>query len=517
MEFLHSPEGDDEHVVLLLIVYKDEKPKLICYEWDSGKGLVTVQAKVNGRLHLADRDVPLLLIPLTKSTAFMLVSVQQITVYRGILTGQAKAYILPIYAHEPPEEPGRTTKPPVWTQWARPSRHDLHVQKQDNIYLCREDGVVHFLEIMDNLEQMLECTHMVGMLGINVDTSFASIDLGSRGCDLLVAGGDFCDGGGWLFEPRRSAQKQFNLPNWTPLIDYAAVSVAKNSECKSSRELQISNTEQSPPRFFASTGQGSRHGAVTEIRYGIEAPKEIALELSQAGVIQLWALEFVLDSSYRAVMMIFLSYPTSTLVLMFDMEGNTHEDVIDIEFNARTIAVGTSKNGLIVQITDKSITAVQPYHKMKRIFNLHILAACIKTLEEQDIETVVLTAVREEEKVFLCFGCLGFDGQQIYYHLIGERIHLSSEPSAMSLEIIEGKLTTFVGTLTSKLQIYQADPECGLSLALEYSFDGQVAICDSLSVLATNMLDSTDKCRILCGLRNGFIEILEVKSESSGK
>lgn len=518
MEFLHPSEGDDDHVVLLVIVSRNRQSRLICYEWNCQNRLETAQPKGNSQRIHSDDQLPLLLVPLKKSTAFMLVYENRITVYRNILTGNATSHALSLHQLEQPEEPGSSKRLPIWTHWARPSRHDLHVQRQDNIYLCREDGVVHFLEIKDNVAQMLDCTHRVGILGVDVNTSFASIDLGARGCDLLVIGGNMCNGGGWLFEPCEPVNKIFSLPNWTPLIDFIGDNT-RGVGGNMSRMALISKTGQNHQRLFASTGRGSRHGTITEIRYGIEAFKNIGIELSHSGVTQIWSLEWAQNNNPS--LLILLSYPTTTALVIIDAEGISHnqrgEKESKIDYDVKTIAAAATKTGLIIQVTNMSIRVVSPSLQTMLFYQEeNIMTACLEVIENGDTIAILLTAIQKQNEMYLHLGRLALESQQIVYHAIGEPVPLLYELSFISIEIIQEELVVFVGAINSTIQAYHSNPKSGLTPIFEHRFEGQVAICDSIAVL-TVKTEMTFRYVLVCGLRNGFVEVLFLNPKPSGQ
>ncbi len=523
MEFLHPPEGQgtENRVILLLIVSKDRRSKLLCYEWDCATVLATASPIGDGQRLRSDEQLPLLLVPLRKSAAFMLVSEKRITVYRDILTGNATAYTLPIHANEPPEEPGVSQRLPIWTQWARPSRHDLHFQNQDNIYLCREDGVVHFLEIKDAV-QMLNSTHRVGKLGVNVNTSFASIDLGCKDSDLLVVSGDESDGGGWLFEPRQDANKEFVIPNWTSMVDFVSTDDADLLEVYPRQAAMRQDPNTFPKRLFASTGRGRKYGGITEIRYGIEGMKktdvESSCEIPQIGVSQIW----ILDGFVEDLIFILLSYPTHTSLLKISMKG-VFEDVmekslVNIDFDARTVAAGATMNGLIIQITETSLRAAfygrdsEPFYQQA-----NVTAACVRVCDEQRRKAFVLMACRDEESKYrLHFGTFESDDECIAHHSIGAPIQIAAQPTFVSLERIGLNYFAFVGTVASALHVYRLQPKSGLHPAALYKFDGTVAICDTVAILESRSVRER-KHLILCGLRNGFLEVLRWHPEHSSK
>jgi hypothetical protein len=522
MDFLHPPEGQgtNNRVILLLVISQDRRSRLVCYEWDCTTNLATASPIGGGQRLRSDEQLPLLLVPLTKSTAFLLVSEKRITAYRNILTGNATAHTLLIRDHEPSEELGSSPRLPIWTQWARPSRHDLHVQNQDNIYLCREDGIVQFLEIKDAV-QMLDSTHRVGKLGVNVNTSFASVDLGCKGSDLLVVSGDESDGGGWLFEARRDANKRFVIPNWTSMVDFASTDDAEVLEAYPRQSATRPNPNKLPKRLFASTGRGSKHGGVTEIRYGIEGIKQTNLEsyceIPQIGVTQIW----ILDGFAEDLILILLSYPTHTSLFQISMKGVLEDlmenDYVNIDFDAKTIAAGATRNGLIVQITEASFRAVIYGQNVGFFYQqANIIVACVRACEDEPNKALLLIACRSENVQYLHFGRFELDGGSITYHAIGAPYPLPAQPTFVSLERVGLEILAFVGTVASTLQVFRIYPDLGLNLTSEYKFEGVVAVCDTVAVLDPHA-PGDNKHLIVCGLRNGLLEVLRWNPEFLGK
>lgn len=530
MEFLHPPESDQDqnHVILLLVVAKNKRSKLFCYEWDCSTSLTTAALKGPGQGLHSEEQLPLLLVPLKKSTAFMLVTEKRLTVYRDILTGPAHAHVHFLSHQEPPEEPGISKQLPIWTQWARPMRNKAHTKLEDNIYLCREDGVVHFLEIKDQMGSMLDTTHKAGFLGVNINTSFAAIDMGFKAktdierepkdvisVDMLIGGGDMSDGGRWSFGAREVAQKFDVIPNWTPLMDLTATDSAKLVGGESGP------VEQGQTRLFASTGRGSRHGRITEIRYGIEAVRKSHLselqELAQIGLTQLWVF-----NEADGGILVLLSYPTHTSLSIWgtnealdSMDGTDYE----IDYDTMTIAAGMSAEDLMVQVTANCVRASKSRSKSRmESFNLEatIVAACVRRRENEQSQVNLLVAVRREDGVHLRLGYFDTAGQEITYRAIGGPVQLISEPVCVSLELIGDDYFAIVGTLDSTLQVFRVSPRAGMIPAFEYNLDGEFAVCDSLAVL-TMQSPSNIEHLLVCGLRNGAVEVLRINVKSPGK
>ena len=519
MEFLYPSEDESlaNYVILLLVISKDRCSRLICYEWDSRRGIETARQRGMGqRLH-ADDQLPLLLVPLTKSTTFMLVSRKRVVVYRDILTGNATPHVLTLF--NTTEEPELSERLPVWTQWARPVRHATHEQDQDNIYLSREDGIIQYLEIKDNNAQMLDCTHKIGPLGVNIDSSFTCLNLGYLNSDLLITGGDMSDGGQWLFGPRLSAIKLSNIPNWSPMIDLAVVSHVDDA-MQPLRSVRTSWTKQGERRLFASTGQGSHHGAITEVRYGTKASNKITLSeiqrIIQVGVVGMWALG---DTSDEAILVLSHLMHTSLLQVHSASEATdvTGSNDIRIDYEAKTLAAAMTNGRLLIQVTNRSINATLCSAQLGHFNKLEtILAACIQDDRDHGGHPLMLAAVRRDSETYLQLGHFTTDNQSINFIASDNLVLLSSEPSVVSLLKFDKICYALVGTLSGTLQVFHVEAKTSLAPVFEFAFHSDVAICDSIAAFPT-ALTSNSSPLIVCGLRNGSIEVLSLNLDPLGK
>lgn len=486
---------------------------MICYEWDSSTRLATASPMSAGQRLQSDERLPLLLVPLTDSTSFMLVSQKRITVYRNILVGSVIAHSQLIRTYDPPEEFTRT---PIWTQWARSSRYDLTVQNQDNIYLCREDGLVHFLEIKHGV-QVAITIHSVGKLGANIDTSFASIDLGCKGSDLLVLSGDESDGGGWLVEAPQSARKMFVMPNWTSTVDFISTDDPDGLEAYFRQTSFKRDKDRLPKRLFACAGRGKEYGGITEIRFGIQGRivtnPTLSCPISQIGVTRVWILDgFAKAKDLRFIL---LSYPTQTSLNMIG-ENVLENDGANIDLEAATLAAGATSDGLIVQVTQISLRASLYGSDVKSFYQqADVIAACVRVREDEP-KALLLLAYFNSDVHFLRFITFASDDGTIIHHSIGIPVQLPDRPTFVSVERVGLDYFAFVGTVSAALYVFHIHVQMGLSPVSDYKFEGTVAICDSVAVL-----DSISICDrrhfLVCGLRNGCLEVLRWDQKPSSK
>lgn len=509
MEFLHPPKGDKDHVILLLVTSERSKTYIRRYEWDSSAPVSTAVERGSGQRLSDAQRLPLLLIPLTMSAAFLLVFEDRVVTCVGILEGPARTHEVKLDHLEAPEEPGSSRARPLFTQWARVMRRKDHVSIQDNIYLCRDDGLVRFLDISapHELRQMIDSTHPAGHLKANVNTAFASPDLGSQYPDLLVAGGEMSDGSLYTFAPRQYQPVMLiqKIANWTPTIDFATAQISDRSDRSDLRSASVEATgiqDDTQKRIFAPTGQGSAHGAVTEVRLGIEARLLPVLCETDRGVDQIW----VLPDPAGGRTHILISYPTNTVSLSAGLEGSDQEEEDELRINAeaRTLAAGITNDGHIVQITATSITVTKPGDIRDGLsINLEnelIVKATI--LRSKRYGCLLLMVLRAAEELSLRWASVRTDGPEVSIQNLGEPQSLRDEPSCLSIHETEDELVALVGTLAGSLQLYARE---GSSVQMHdvHTFKGDFAVCNSIA-----MVQDVDHCRLICGLRNGSMQTL---------
>ncbi|KAL8807738.1 MAG: hypothetical protein Q9182_000549 [Xanthomendoza sp. 2 TL-2023] len=515
VEFLHPSKGDEHRVILLLVVAMGMKTRLVRFEWDCRSGLSELERKPNQALPDSER-MPLLLIPLTYGTSFALVCEHHITVYRDILTGNARGETGQLEHYEPREEPSGSTTPPIWTQWARPMRSTERVQPAiDNIYLCREDGVVRYIDIGEDSTPMMASYHEAGILKANLSGAFATLDLGNESNDLLVAAGEMGDGGMWYFKPRKALDLVGTFRNWTPLRDITAARVRSPiSDLVGMDSQPFERTE----HLFACSGRGPRHSVLTEVRTGTEAvklglPVDLG-ELAAQGILNMWAMP---DQSNTGIYLM-ISHPADTDMIFLPssskLDPQAANKIEEFDLDIGTIAAGSTAEGYLIQVTSSSINAIAQDHGILPFSwkpgEASITTASFMTVRSRT--TVLLTVLQKSNGFYLHQGHFGTRNGRIAFDELGELILLPSEASSASLHWIGNILVAFVGILNGTLQVYTAEPGSCFSLYVEYSFTDPDAICDSIAMLITDFQLLTDEVEegymVVCGFRNGLVETL---------
>jgi hypothetical protein len=201
MEFLYPNADDESHIILLVLVVAKGKTRMVRYEWETGNDLAKLRSH-NQRGHPLNRNqqMPLLLIPLTIKSSFILIYERFMTVCRDFLAGEPRFFDFNQNI-DPPTNVYHGKGIPLWTSWTRPARLKSFTVHRDDIYIVREDGIVKFLEIDSDLEEVVGADMHIGELEGNCGTALASLDYhnyGSQTGDMLITGGDSCSGGTYL-------------------------------------------------------------------------------------------------------------------------------------------------------------------------------------------------------------------------------------------------------------------------------------------------------------------------------
>ncbi|KAJ4354138.1 uncharacterized protein N0V89_005871 [Didymosphaeria variabile] len=291
MEFLSA--SDDAHVVLIFNLIHEGKTKVASYDWDFrnsldtmpritrsvlefGKDMLSVKITLSARrLTYPDNRNPSLLIPVSRSTDFLLVQNEHISICKGVLAGPPVTSKYPIPTRFLKQlRPGSNRGKPLWVQWDRAPRNPDFVKEA--FYVAREDGTVIYVELGD-IAHSLEISD-AGSWPYPIDTAFACLKADSSEFaqsypDVLIAGGFGSDGhlckvGAW---PKEYADKvpysQTNafgfvesLPNWAPLTDMSVTRLGNFPLPHDRKRASI----------FVSNGKAPC-GEVSQLRQGLRA------------------------------------------------------------------------------------------------------------------------------------------------------------------------------------------------------------------------------------------------------
>ncbi|KAI9789194.1 MAG: hypothetical protein M1816_006328 [Peltula sp. TS41687] len=501
MDFLYPSAGDEKLVILLLMVSKDDQTRFLLWEWDTSGSLDKAKQQGTHGLRVGDHDrKPSLLIPLTISGAFLLVSESTISAYTGILTGAVQRIFVGKMSLG---TSGTDSK--ACTAWAKPVRHKNF--KHDDIYIVRHDGHLRLIEIDQADQQLLKSTSPAGELGNCVGTAFATIDLGLRyKRDLVAAGGYMGTGGVYFIAPRFNAARHGVFPNWTPSFDFVVTpQTPRHGTPTVSSSIEAYKRDQ----VFACSGQ-LNYGAITELMYGMKAWIKIAYPYA-LGADRIWSFRgppFPVETDPkggypRPQTLFIVSFMLNTEILRMlgdelAVEYLSEADTQAFNVGTRTLVAGKI-GSVIVQVNSNrmstmywqahdSIVPAGPQSMLP--MDESIIEACLEPSSAS-----IITVVQKQDQFLLVLTIL------------------LSESSG-------GIFYVIVGTTDSTLQFFEMDPEQGLRPTLEHSLNDKAsttefAICEGVAVLQPCKVDENAEVKpvfLICGLRNGHVAILKVSS-----
>ncbi|PWY82939.1 hypothetical protein BO70DRAFT_361857 [Aspergillus heteromorphus CBS 117.55] len=491
MEFLYPKSEDGDKIILLLLVAQDQATHAVCYEWNANESLRQATPRVTKKRLPSEDRLPTMLIPLTKTSSFMLVTTTSMAVYQNKLDPQRhpSRYPLPVLERE-------SQKSPLWTRWARPLRNWQYNQKHDDIYLCREDGEIIYLGI--GSEGELENQTHLGQLCCDVDAAFDILDIGYEGGDLLFAAGTTGDGGLFVQKARDHPRCVQKFMNWTPVTD----SVVVRNESALASDI-------AGDRFFVCSASSFSRGAVVELRHGVEAQTGLIIGLDEeSGTRDIWAMA----DSLNGGVFVLTSDPMSSLLLYLPANFGEELCAIDeadsgLDFSTQTLAAGCTGSGAIIQITDKAIhvgsTPESPGDRLDLGPGQSIAVAAV-----DGATSVIAIAVRTQQEVHLHLRRLDTNGGQPQLLDIGPPLSIPYEPVCMSIEHLDSSSFVFVGTGNGKVLVYRiADTVSFLTEAtvVVANQDDLSKAIDSIAVISGAGEDRQTAHTVLCGLRSGIL------------
>jgi hypothetical protein len=544
IEFLTAGPKMPNTVVLVLVVTKDKKTRLVRFEWESNK-----KSNAHGSFapshvipdHVPEHQrlerAPLLLIPFSISLGFMLVCEQGFSLYQDISQGWVQGVWRP-YDNEKKR----------WTAWARPVRGEHFNTKNDTVYMVREDGLVRLWEW--SATSSIDGNHNVGNLSVNVDKAFAALDPGpdtgrnndghAASHDMLITPGNMSNGGLFRFFPRANARPEKLLPSWSPIWDFALLSSTTKlqSSMQSSVRLLPDTQPSRPDRVFACVGKGVQHGAICEIRYGLEAivceeNDPTAINNIISGCTALWVIPNLKTEGFYLL----VSDPESSDTLDYQW-ANEDADFTELglpqflQGDFATICAGRVCNGRVLQVTPGAIKALIPRLRPELpsdgrddsipLYDMYVQCYLPITIEAEENTCFIKASIEPRTSTVLVVASTMIGHHLMAYNATGtcpdlalDRIceggdtELSSEPTCLLLRCIRSMETyAFVGTVDEYLHLYLVDEESGrFQLLQSLKLEGDYAICESLIVVKPKG-GPDDQYVLLCGLRDGTLQVI---------
>lgn len=522
LEFLRAKE-ENLVVFVVLFVNKLRQSRILLYEWNTTEPLSRAAQLGQDGLRIPERwGLPLHIIPLTIPTFFAMICERSICVGKAIdiTNGNCKwqQFPIPIVANRDQN---------LVTAWARPHRNADYAQRNDDFYVVKENGELFWIYV----------NHSHGSYGPNIETVQSGKLAGAVGTalafheirtptssDLLVAAGEGSAGGTYMITPKRPNTPSNRDPlfiqeifNWSPMFDMDILDL---------KTADRSNLSASRGRLYACTGFGE-HGAVAEVRHGIECRPATAIEHHEpvTKVIPLPGSAgtgcFVLLCLVLGTSLWYLPYKT--------LDASDAADVISLRTgdNVKTLTAAVIK-GRAVQVTTEGVYST--------------------TLNEADVEadvqvpsprqewdcppghSIIAAALQDDTVVLVLKSGPGYqlwnmelqpvsDGdQEKFLKKRGEPLEISSQPTYLNFLTL-GKKGLLVEAAGATLNLYELNSYGVLFPRAQIStteLDGdpnctqaQSPVCESVC-----LLESGGETFLLCGLRNGYVFYGEIDTET---
>jgi hypothetical protein len=216
-------------------------------------------------------------------------------------------------------------------------------------------------------------------------------------------------------------------------------------------------------------------------------------------------------------------------MLVSDIDDSTHllrvsanevedlaepEDLFGIDLEYKTVTAGSTASGIIIQITERSIQAFMPGQMVPYV---HHFDGRVRSVYIDGHHAAVLLAVECDGEIALCYGQYSVTDGQISpsgFSKNHARLLPDTEPSCLFLHEISGHMYAFVGTVDSRLTVFDVSCAQGLLQRLQWTFGGDFAVCESMVMLWRKVyVETDDQFLLLCGLRNGSLQSLSFRTD----
>ncbi|KAI0537693.1 mono-functional DNA-alkylating methyl methanesulfonate N-term-domain-containing protein [Xylaria digitata] len=515
INFLHPSAANESQLILLVITARLGVFRLAIYEWVNSESLQDVLDEEKPGIRLdGTAGIPLLIIPSTVGSQFLIITENSLAICSDILSGS------PLFGTFSLEQKDSTdwhhgSHAPMWTAWARPMREESYHADTDMIYLAREDGWVNILEINDC---GVESSIYIGPLECNIDSGFASLST-SLAAELLVATGDYGHGAIWSVPPNEPIRLIGSLPHWSTTVDVALTKHtskhSKSEHKKLSKRRSLAETTpnhmMSPDKIFACSGRGVS-GAIVELRYGIQA--KIGLDLLYSSRIKrCWVIPNFADLPEEGFS-ILLALPENSALLHISHDlcevSEKAQSAVAFDLLSTTLAVHVSK-GIIIQITTMYATIVSSTTCYQ-----HLIGDMI----EDPLATVADCAITDEILALSvyshsAFKIMVFGLVEKARFVLKDVFEVKGEITALSVSTLSAGICVLVGLSQKELSTFAIfpinSPQSGVQtmtgtqqvpIELKLGEDGDV---DSMAINAVTSIIYLGDDKIVVGMRNGDV------------
>ncbi|EAS33977.3 uncharacterized protein CIMG_05001 [Coccidioides immitis RS] len=515
MEFLYPKSSDPDKAILLLLVSRNSGVHLMLYYWNTTQNLHSITPRITGLRRLpVEWGAPPILVPLIQSTSFLFVTPTKVHIFSDVVEKNipAKGYSLP-----PSDDSIFEWSDLIWTQWTRPMRHGVRNKEFDDIYLCREDGKILYLEIKDG---SVKRNSVIGVLDCNLDTGFSILDGGFEAGDLFVATGSMSSGGLFIAEPRKPLRCIQRIPNWAPTLDSIIVKgpVQRNPPVS---QTEFRTAGPSYDRIFTCSGAGSRPGAIAELRYGLEARIGLVVDQEDSSIIiDLWAI----PNEFTGGTFCLISNPMSSSLISIPIEATEDLYALDEEssglnLSSPTLAASRTANQMVIQVTDVSINltvledeALRVSIEMEKPSN-RIIAATINGRL-----SLLATVIRSDDGLQVIVRTPEINSSGLRCNMFAQPLVTTYEPVCLLIEEINSHFYLFIGTSDGRLVVVEIDYAKGLVPVTEQKIfgmgDQDSTVCEYLQMIST-VKRGVPKFTLFCGLRGGILVPFDIERDSN--
>jgi hypothetical protein len=486
-------------------------------------------------LTLSDDHNPALLIPLSRTSDFLLVLDTHIAIYKDVLSGAPRRSLASIDPSILSSLlPGDSKHRPRWVEWDRTPRNPDF--PKEAFYVAREDGRILYVERGPaGSVEAVEAGHWP----YRIDTAFACLSVDNSEFsqlypDVLIAGGAGNDGrlcklGSWPAEYSYSASYTGSnelsyvesIPNWTPLTD---LSVTRFSGVPMLHERD---------RCSILVANGANpHGEISDLRHGLQSLVDYSFN-GMNGSTGLWVIDHgsqIAELDGKAARQQYATFaitmPPETLMIRIvraqrevrgEFSGAWEDGIWKVEQitgddestndgvmrEVETIAACPWTEDFAVQITrDEARILHRPnLHQSDTIAytNPLLLAAC-----RPGFPFVAIT-YRESGKTYLETLRISQDGHFVRAVSNFTKLQLDHDPTCIELFEVDGDMCVFASTFGSSVYLLKVDDTGNLHSILEKSLES-AAVDGARMVLESAVLLSVGERHVLvCATRNGYL------------
>lgn len=486
-------------------------------------------------LMLPDEKNPALLIPMSRTSDFLLVFDSHISVYKDVLSGNPRCYPHDIHKDVlPPLMPGDSKHKPRWVGWDKTPRNPDF--PKEAFYIAREDGRIMYVEggQLSGLEM-----DIAGNWPYRIDSAFACLSVDNSEFsqsypDVLIAGGAGNDGrlcklGSWPAEYTTAVsytgtnQLSYieSISNWTPLTD---LSVARLSGVPMLSERDRCS-------ILVANGS-SPNGEISELRLGLESVVDHSFG-GMNGCTGMWVVdsgsqitEIDGASARQHYATLVVTMPPETLVIQIlrtqcDNRGHMsgawedgdwrvkqipdEDELCDdgVMRDVETITACAWSEEFAVQITRDEIRFLRRpglHHCDSITFaNPLLLAACKPGLP------FVAVAFRESGNSYLDMLQLSPDGNFIKADSGDTRLQLDHDPTCVEMFEIQSAVCIFVSTFGLNTYLLRVDDNGKLHSVMEGSMHNATPDNTRMVIDGAALLSAGENLVLVCATRSGYL------------